>query len=132
MDALPKQVETSDRFFTATQKGEMNQVKRVGFTLKAKGDLIAEYKQHHQNVWPEMLEALRQAGWHNYSLFMREDGSLFGYFETPYSFEECRARMEETEVNARWQAMMAPYFELPPGVRADQKLVPLEQVFHLD
>lgn len=61
----------------------------------------------------------------------REDGLLFGYFETPYSFDECRARMEGTEVNARWQAMMAPYFELPLGARPDQMMNELEEVFHL-
>lgn len=105
---------------------------RIGFVLKVKEDLIDEYRQHHRNVWPEMLEALRQTGWRNYSLFMREDGLLFGYFETPYSFEECRARMERTEVNTRWQAMMAPYFDLPTGARADQSLIQLEEVFHLD
>lgn len=105
---------------------------RVGFVLKVKEDLLEEYKQHHRNVWPEMLEALRQTGWRNYSLFMRDDGLLFGYFETPYTFEECRARMEGTEVNARWQKMMAPYFELPPGARPDQMMMELEEVFHLE
>ena len=49
-------------------------MKRVGFLLKVKTDKLEEYKQHHEAVWPEMLEALRRAGWHNYSLFMREDG----------------------------------------------------------
>ena len=105
---------------------------RISFVLKIKEDLTEEYKHHHQNVWPEMLEALRQTGWRNYSLFMRDDGLLFGYFETPYTFEECRARMEQTEVNSRWQAMMAPYFELPPGARPDQMMMQLEEVFHLE
>ena len=105
---------------------------RASFVLKVKEHLIEEYKQHHRTVWPEMLEALRQTGWRNYSLFMRQDGLLFGYFETPYSFEECRARMERIEVNARWQAMMAPYFELPPGARPDQMMIELEEVFHLE
>lgn len=48
--------------------------------LKVKESLIEEYKAQHEHVWPEMLEAPREAGWHNYSLFMREDGLLFGYF----------------------------------------------------
>lgn len=107
-------------------------MKRVGFILKVKPDVIDEYKAHHQQVWPEMLDALRQAGWHNYSLFMREDGLLFGYFETPVSLAEAQAAMAQTEINARWQAMMSPYFEIPPGAHPDQMLVELEEVFHLD
>jgi L-rhamnose mutarotase len=107
-------------------------MKRIGFILKVKQELIEEYKAHHRNVWPEMLEALSAAGWHNYSLFLREDGLLFGYFETPVSLEQAVAEMEKTEVNARWQAMMSPYFELPPGARPDPMFVELECVFHLD
>ena len=50
-------------------------MKRVGFILKVKQDKIEEYKRHHEQVWPEMLEALRAAGWHNYSLFMATTAS---------------------------------------------------------
>jgi L-rhamnose mutarotase len=38
-------------------------VKRVGFLLKVKEDRIEEYKEHHRNVWPELLDALRRHGW---------------------------------------------------------------------
>ena len=58
-------------------------MQRVGFLLKVKEDMIEEYKKHHETVWPEMLAALSRTGWHNYSLFMREDGLIFGYFERP-------------------------------------------------
>ncbi len=107
-------------------------MKRVGFILKVKADRLAEYKQHHQNVWPDMLAALRESGWHNYSLYMREDGTLFGYFETPESLEAAQAAMEPREVNARWQTMMSSFFEIPEGAHPDQVLVELEEVFHLD
>ena len=107
-------------------------MKRIGFILKVKQELIEEYKEHHRNVWPEMLAALREAGWHNYSLFMRDDGLLFGYFETPESLQAAQAAMEEADVNTRWQTLMAPYFELPPNGRPDQMFVELEEVFHLE
>jgi L-rhamnose mutarotase len=107
-------------------------MKRVGFLLKVKADRLEEYKQHHKAVWPEMLAALRETGWHNYSLYMREDGLLFGYFETPDSLETAQAGMEKGEVNARWQTMMSSFFEIPEGAHPDQMLVELEEVFHLD
>ncbi len=74
-------------------------MKRVGFVLKVKQDKLEEYKRHHEQVSPEMLQALREAGWHNYSLFVRDDGLLFGYFETPESLQAAQARMAEKEVN---------------------------------
>jgi L-rhamnose mutarotase len=105
-------------------------MKRVGFLLKVKTDRLDEYKQHHKNVWPEMQNALRKSGWHNYSLFLRDDGLMFGYFETEESLQAAQAKMAVTEVNTRWQQMMAPYFDA--NARPDENFVELEEVFHLD
>jgi len=107
-------------------------MKRVGFMLKVKKDKIEEYKQHHRNVWPEMLDALRRTGWHNYSLFMSKDGLLFGYFEAAESFQASLAGMSQEAINAKWQAFMAPYFENLGGAQADESMIELEEVFHLD
>ena len=107
-------------------------MRRVGFVLKVRQDKLAEYKEHHQRVWPEMLAALRRTGWHNYSLFLRDDGLLFGYFETPESFQAALAGMAKEEINARWQEFMAPYFENLSGAHADESMVQLAEVFHLD
>jgi L-rhamnose mutarotase len=104
---------------------------RIGFTLQVKPELIDEYRRHHAAVWPEMLDALRRCGWGNYSLFLRADGTLFGYVEVPGTFDEARAAMDAEPVNARWQALMAPFFE-GSGRPADQLMQPLEEVFHLD
>ncbi len=105
-------------------------MQRVAFMLKVKPDMMEEYKRRHAAVWPEMLQALRETGWHNYSLFMREDGLLFGYLETP-DFDRAREEMAKREVNARWQAEMGPFFESLTG-RPDEAMAPLEEVFHLD
>ncbi len=107
-------------------------MKRVGFVLKVRADKIPEYKERHQAVWPEMLDALRRTGWHNYSLFMREDGLLFGYFEAEESFQASLAGMAKEEVNARWQDSMAPFFEGLGGAHADESMIELQEVFHLD
>jgi L-rhamnose mutarotase len=104
---------------------------RVCFLLKVRAGKIDEYRRRHQQVWPEMLEALRATGWHNYSLFLRPDGLLIGYLETP-DFEQARARMQDHPVNARSQAEMAPFFESLAQGAADASMAPLEEVFHLD
>jgi L-rhamnose mutarotase len=106
-------------------------MQRVGFLLKVKPDKLDEYKKHHKNVWPEMLDALRKHGWHNYSLFLREDGLLFGYVEVPESFQAALDGMAGEDINEKWQTFMAPYFESISG-RPDENMIQLEEVFHLD
>lgn len=105
-------------------------MQRICFTLRVKRDRLDEYKRRHAEVWPDMLQALRDSGWHNYSLFLRDDGLLIGYTETP-DFEAALAGMANTEVNARWQAEMAPFFEGEPGKNADEQMAPIPQVFYL-
>jgi L-rhamnose mutarotase len=107
-------------------------MRRVGFLLKVRQEKLAEYKEHHKQVWAEMLDALRRTGWHNYSLFAREDGLLFGYFETPESFQAALAGMSKEEINAKWQEFMKPYFENLSGAHADESMIELQEIFHLD
>lgn len=106
-------------------------MKRVGFILQVKKDKLQEYKKHHENVWPEMLDALRRNGWHNYSLFLRDDGLLFGYFEAEQDFQTSLDGMAQEDVNARWQTFMQPYFESISG-HPDQNMLELQEIFHLD
>lgn len=105
---------------------------RACFQLQVKRDRIAEYKTRHAAVWPDMLRALHETGWHNYSLFLREDGLLIGYFETPDSVAAAQAGMAATEVNARWQAEMGDFFEELDGRAPDEGFLVLEEVFHLE
>jgi L-rhamnose mutarotase len=103
---------------------------RVCFVLQVKPDRIEEYKRRHRTVWPEMLAALRETGWTNYSLFLRADGLLIGYLETR-DFERARAEIARFEVNERWQSQMADFFVQPDGLLPDQTIVSIEEVFHL-
>ncbi|NED15457.1 L-rhamnose mutarotase [Streptomyces sp. SID9124] len=105
-------------------------MQRVCFLLHVRPDRIDEYRARHADVWQEMREALTATGWRNYSLFLREDGLLVGYLETE-DFDRARAAMDATDVNARWQAEMAPFFEPMDGARPDEAMEPLTEVFHL-
>ncbi|MDN3295195.1 L-rhamnose mutarotase [Streptomyces ficellus] len=105
-------------------------MQRVCFLLKVRQDRVDEYRERHAAVWPEMLDALSATGWHNYSLFLRDDGLLVGYLETE-DFAEAQAAMAATEVNARWQAEMGEFFEALDGGRPDEAMKPLTEVFHL-
>jgi len=106
-------------------------MQRVCFLLKVRPERLTEYVDRHRAVWPDMLAAMSQTCWTNYSLFLRDDGLLVGYFETP-SLEAALAGMAVIEVNARWQAQMAPFFESLDGRRPDEAFLTLQEVFHLD
>jgi L-rhamnose mutarotase len=106
-------------------------MERVCFRLQLKRDRLDEYVARHAEVWPDMLAALTETGWTNYSLFVdRRDGTLVGYLETP-DLDAARAGMALLPVNARWQASMAEFFvdldDRPP----DEGFVRLPEIFHL-
>jgi L-rhamnose mutarotase len=105
-------------------------MQRICFVLQVKPERLAEYKERHRTVWPEMQHALRETGWGNYSLFLRNDGLLVGYLETE-DFERARAGMAGREVNDHWQREMGDFFIQPDGVLPDRAMQPLEEVFHL-
>ncbi len=109
----------------------MSAKRRICFVLHVKKDRLAEYTDRHKKVWPEMLRALKQTGWRNYSLFLREDGMLIGYVETE-DFQKALSGMAAKEVNDRWQRDVKDLFEDPEGRPADQQMKPLMEVFHLD
>jgi len=105
-------------------------MKRVAFQMKVKKDHLEEYVEWHKKVWPEMLEAIKRSGWNNYSLFMREDGLIFGYVEVPDSFSSALERMSKEDINDKWQDFMAPYFEIPEGTHPDGNMIQLKEIFH--
>lgn len=87
------------------------------------------YRQRHASVWPEMLLALRDAGWRNYSLHLSDEGMLVGYFEADDA-DTAQAAMDATAVNARWQAEMAELFAGDGAPDAGFRYLP--EVFNLE
>lgn len=106
-------------------------MERVCFTLQVRTERLEEYTRRHAEVWPSMLAALAANGWHNYSLFLRPDGLLIGYVETP-SLRQAQAAMDNTEVNALWQQQMAPFFEGLDDANPDTALQRVAEIFHLE
>ena len=102
---------------------------RYCFTSRVRPELLDEYRARHAAVWPEMLRALRDAGWRNYSIFCRDDGLLVGYVEAD-NLSAAQAAMAATEVNDRWQREMSRFFA--DGRRPDEDLAVLTPVFELD
>lgn len=104
-------------------------MERVAFTMRLLPGAAEEYRSRHAAVWPEMLDALRTAGCHDYSIFQRDD-DLFGVFKVD-DFDRFRAVMDASPVNARWQAEMASLIDpcTDPVTGFHRRL---EEVFRLD
>ncbi|MFD3404834.1 L-rhamnose mutarotase [Kribbella sp. NPDC058693] len=103
---------------------------RYCFCLQVRPDRLAEYVDRHRNVWPEMQAALRDSGWHNYSLFLRYDGLLIGYVEAE-DLDAAQKAMAATEVNTRWQSEMTEFFTGIDGRPPDESFLLLPEIFHL-
>lgn len=104
---------------------------RYCFQLQVAPAHLDEYRRRHAAVWPEMLRALADTGWRNYSLFLRPDGLLIGYFEHEGTLADAQDAMAATDVNARWQAEMSPLFEGLDGT-PDTGFLVLPEIFHLE
>ena len=131
MEPVESDLEQSNHTAVSTSPPESaSPMRRVCFVLQVKPERIEEYKRRHRAVWPEMLAALRETGWTNYSLFLRPDGLLIGYLETR-DFDRARKEIARMEVNQRWQTQMADFFVENDGLLPDQSIVSLEEIFHL-
>ncbi|MET0977018.1 MAG: L-rhamnose mutarotase [Leifsonia sp.] len=105
-------------------------VQRVCFQLQVEPSRLAEYRERHAAVWPEMLRAISDAGRRNYSLFLRADGLLIGYYETDDD-DAAQAALEHDPRTERWEAAMAGFFVQLDG-RPDQAAPRLPEIFHLE
>ncbi len=104
---------------------------RICFQLQVKPARLEEYVLRHEAVWPDMLQAIADAGRRNYSLFLRDDGLLIGYYETDDDAASAAALAADPRT-AAWEAEAAGYFESLDGARPDQTAPRLREVFHLE
>jgi L-rhamnose mutarotase len=83
---------------------------QYAWVLEVRPGYEEEYVRRHQEIWPEMVGALREAGISNYSIF-RYDLTLFGYFETD-DIEKTREYLANSETNQRWSEWMDPIMKV--------------------
>ena len=107
-------------------------MQRVGFLIKVRPEKLPEYKKLHDPIWPELAEELKAAGIRNYSLWLREDGTEFGYLECDDWDATC-ATLAASEVHDRWQEMMQDFLETPTDAgRGGQPIQMLDMSFLLE
>ena len=95
------------------------------WVLEVRPGYEEEYKRRHDEIWPEMTDALRAAGVRNYNIF-RHGLTLFGYFETD-DLEKTKAALAQSEVNRKWGAHMSPIMRIEVDPATDfPYLLPLQ------
>lgn len=104
---------------------------RVCFQLQVDPARLDEYRERHTAVWPDMLRAIEASGRRNYSLFLRDDGLLIGYYEVDDD-EAAQASLANDPRTAPWEAEMAEFFIALDGARPDQGAPRIPEVFHLE
>ncbi len=107
-------------------------MKRLGQIIGVRADRLEEYKKYHADVWPEILDMIRECNIQNYSIFYK-DGQLFAYFEyVGDDFDADMAKMAADPKTQEWWDIMMPMQE-PLATRAEGEWwANMEEVFHMD
>ena len=104
-------------------------MERICFTFELRPGTEDEYKRRHDEIWPELVEAIQQAGIRNYSLF-RRGTQVIAYAECHPDVATAFGKVGSAEVNARW----AKWFEEVIVELVDEQgnLFRADEVWHLD
>ena len=98
------------------------------FRMQLKPGHVAEYKRRHDAIWPELIALLREAGIHDYSIFLDEE-TLHLFAVLKLREPNQRAKLPQHPVMRRWWAYMADLMETDEGNRPREWPLPL--MFHL-
>ena len=104
-------------------------MEKHAFTMRLKPGMAAEYERRHDALWPDLADALRNAGIRDYSIFLAQDDlTLFAVLSR--SDDHTMAQLPEEPVMKRWWASMADLMDT--NADASPVVNPLRRVFHLD
>ena len=103
---------------------------RVAFRLRIKPDKEEAYDLAHRNVWPALLNKLKEVGISQYSIFRREQ-DLFLFMHVD-DFAAAWRALDQDTTNLKWQQEMAVLFEPVPGLKPGEKFAMMQEVFYLE
>jgi L-rhamnose mutarotase len=104
-------------------------VERLCYTFELAAGMEEEYEHRHARVWPELVDALRESGFSNYSLF-RRGSEVIAYAECEPTVEAALAQLEKYEVNARWSAYIRSI--MTRSVDDQGRFYTVPEIWHLD
>ncbi|RDV25441.1 L-rhamnose mutarotase [Alteromonas aestuariivivens] len=104
-------------------------MEKIAFVMTLLPGHEVEYKKRHDEIWPELKAALKDAGVSDYSIyFEKSSNKLFAVLKRTdnHSMDELPAH----PVVKKWWAFMADIMQTNPD--NSPVVVPLDEVFHLD
>ncbi len=98
--------------------------------LKEDETLIAEYKEHHKQVWPEVLQSIADSGIISMKIF-NKGNRLFMIIEASESFTfQNKAEMDAANPTVKeWEQLMWNYQQKIPFSKENEKWVVLDEIF---
>jgi len=100
---------------------------RNAFKMKLKPGFEAEYKKRHEEIWPELSQALTDAGVSDYSIFLDEE-TLTLFAVQKLAANHSAGLLPDHPVVRKWWHHMADIMEVNPD--NSPVCVPLTEVFH--
>ena len=104
-------------------------MERLCYTFELVAGMEDEYERRHATVWPELLAALKESGFSNYSLF-RRGTEVIAYAECEPTVEAALARLNKYEVNARWSTYIRSI--MTRSVDEQGRFFSVREIWHLD
>ncbi len=102
---------------------------KVAFKLKLKPGMAEEYRKRHDEIWPELSKAIRDAGVSDFTIYLDEEtNTLFSVQKL--APDHTAAKLRDTELMRKWWAHMAPLMETHQDLSPVRS--PLKEVFHQD
>ena len=109
-------------------------MKRYCLTLDLKDDanLIAEYEAHHQNVWPEILQSIKDSGIYSMQIYHLHTRMMM-IIETDdkFSFEEKNKIDAANPKVQEWEKLMWKYQQALPTSKSGEKWIIMDKIFEL-
>jgi L-rhamnose mutarotase len=109
--------------------------RRYCLTLDLKDDpkSIAEYKRHHERIWPEITASLKEPGIDDAEIYLLGT-RLFMILEVNDEFSfEAKAQADQANPKVReWEALMWKYQSPMPQAKAGEKWLLMEKIFQLE
>lgn len=90
----------------------------------------SEYIRRHNEIWPEMIKVLKDAGISNYSIWI-SGNDVFGYYECKYGIDFASKVQSESEVVKKWDIYMKDVMKMEMD-RITKAQPLLENVFNLN
>jgi L-rhamnose mutarotase len=92
--------------------------------------LIAEYKVHHQNVWPEIIKSIEDSGIIHMEIYLLGNRLTMTIdAESSFSFEQ-KAKMDQENPKVQeWEKLMWKYQQALPMASPGEKWMLMEKIF---